>query len=240
MSGTAKERHDELLKVKPEGASHDAVSCPYCPDSGEGANGNVQRGGSMSQTYTDDDVKAKVADAVAAATAELKTKLSELEGSQAQSEKDAAIAEAKAELQAQIDEIQAKLDAKEVELTTARDEKSHLEKFWADAVAEAETVAAAAARKGERVEQLTTAGLFDEKYISENADRFAAMSDEDFTARMEEWKALKPETKTDEGKPESSLLTAARVSSTSGEGKSSLGLLRQFREEHVDPRTIRV
>ncbi len=49
----------------------------------------------------------------------------------------------------------------------------------------------AEARKAERVQAVTDTGLFGEKYIAENAERWAAMADEAWTTQLAEYTALK-------------------------------------------------
>lgn len=190
------------------------------------------------KTYTEDELAAAIAKAIGEATAPLQTKLAELENSQQKSEMDAAIEAAKAEAQKAIDDLQAKLDAATIEATAAKTAKEELDSFWADAIAKAENEKAMEARRDERLSAVKEFGGFDEKYIEDNADRFVAMSDDDFTARLEEWKALVA-SKGTEGIPAKTGLEVARSNAGDGKKASALAEIRNLRQAGVDPRRVR-
>jgi hypothetical protein len=180
-----------------------------------------------------------VAKAIAEATAPLSAKIAEFEAAQADSEVGKAVAEATAPLAEQITTLQSELDAAKISLAAAEESKEATEKFWADAIAESETAAAAEARKDERLTKAKA--VAPEKahaWLTENADRLAAMSDEDFEARLEEWGVLAP--KADNGGginiPATTGLHASREEATTING-SALGELRNLRGL-ADPRTV--
>lgn len=218
--------HDQLLAEKPEGAVHDEETCDLCRASDD------PEGGSMG-TFSEEELQAAIDAAVAEATAPLQSRIAELEAAKKQEAENSA----QAELEAKITELESKLDAAVLEATQAKEEKDALQQAWDDekaAAAEAEQVAA---RRDERLSQVKELACFPDEYIEENGDRFAAMSDEDWNARLEEWKTVvKPKETASSGVPAKTALTAARQSNE-GDG-SSLGLLREFRHSAVDPRTL--
>lgn len=241
MSNQLKELHDWLLEHKPESANHVPDTCPVCVMESANTGGlpdDHPEGGSMSdKTYTEDELAAAISKAVAEATSPLQTKLTELENSQQQSEMDKALAAAKAEAQATIDDLQAKLDAAVIEATAAKQAKEELDAFWADAIAKAEQEKAMDERREDRLAKVKEFGGFDEKYIEENADRFVAMSDEDFDARLEEWKQLVA-SKGGEEIPGQTRLVASRTD-TGTTKTSALAEIRNLRQAGIDPRRVR-
>jgi hypothetical protein len=184
-------------------------------------------------TFSDEEVQAAVDAAVAAAVAEatspLTSRIAELEGSAQQTE----VEQMKSDLEARISELEGKLDAAVLEATAAKEEKAALEQTIEDEKAAAEEAAAVTARREERLQKVKEVANFPDTYLAENADRFAAMSDEDFNARLEEWTTLsKPSEST--GIPKTTALTASRQENT----ESALSCLREFQEAQTDPRTL--
>jgi hypothetical protein len=177
---TLKGLHDRLLAEKPEGAVHEpCVLCAMTDDNG-GTDGH--KGGSVSdQTYTEDELKSELAKATAA----LEARVKELETSQQVSEVESRVAAIKAEKDAEIADIQRQLD--EAVLQAAG------ERLRADAIVEwleaektaAEQAAEQAARRDERLAKVKEVANFPEEYLVKHADRFAAMTDEDFEAHVE-------------------------------------------------------
>lgn len=169
-------------------------------------------------TYTAEDVQA----AVDAAVATLVAQVAELEGQIKNSEVAAAVEAIKAEAEAKIAEVQDALDVAVLERDAA---KSELDTFKADLEAlEAARVEAeeAAARETARLEQIRNTVAFSEEYLEANKARFAAMSDEDFDARLAEWAMLAPKKDSPaEGSviPKTAL-TAQRESESSATDKS--------------------
>lgn len=197
----------------------------------------------MGDTYTEEELKAAVDKAVADATSALQAKLTELENSLEKSEIDKAVAAVKAEADEKIKELETKLDAAVIEATKAKEEKEAQDKFWADAIAETEEKAAREARREERMKQLAEVAHFPEEFLKENEERFVAMSDEEFTARLEEYKAQREALDASNGAggstpPVSTALTAARTTTTTTP-TSALREVLGLRRAGVDPRRVR-
>lgn len=179
-------------------------------------------------TFTEEEVQA----AVNEATATLNSRIAELESSQQHSALEQAVAQAKAELEGQIAELQTKLDAAVLEAAQAKDAKEALEKAWEDEKQSAEEHKLLEARRDERLQKMREVACFPDSYLDEHADRFAALSDEDFAARLEEWSAISVK-----DIPKKTAFTAARNESTNDD-ESALPALREFRQRLVDPRTL--
>jgi hypothetical protein len=214
--------HDRLLAERPDGAAHDEDACPLC-----GADDNT-KGGWMA-TFSEDELQAAIDAAVAEATAPLTSRIAELENSAQQSE----LEQVKSEMEARIAELETKLDAAVLEATTAKDETATLQQAWDDEKAAAEEAVAVAARREERIQKVKELASFPAEYLEQNGDRFAAMSEEDFNARLEEWAAIsKP--------PTSSTVPTktALIASRQEDEMSALSCLREFREPLTDPRTL--
>lgn len=243
MSTELKSIHDRLLAEKPEGAQHDEQNCPLCA-MGEGHHDQEPEGGSMS-TFTQEQVDAAVAEAVQAATekmaadqAALQAKVTELESAQQETEVGQAVAAATTPLNERISELEAELDAATVAKAAAEQAKAEVETFWAEAIAETEKTAELEAKKAERLEEIKDFKLPDE-FVAARADSFAAMSDEDWAARIEEWKAIASL----EGSstiPGATALTASREGGTGGTNHngSMLSELPSLRRSLTDPRTL--
>ena len=83
MSTALKRVHDRLLADRPTDAKHDALSCPFCLmdsiDEG-GLRADAQPGGDdvSDKTYSQADLEAAIAKAVAVATAPLQSRLEEI------------------------------------------------------------------------------------------------------------------------------------------------------------------
>lgn len=192
----------------------------------------------MPDTFTAEDVQAAVDKAVATATSALQAKVTELETSQQKSEMDAAIEAAKAEAQAVIDDLQAKLDAAVIEATQAKTEKEALEQSIAAKEAEAEEAKIREGRRDERLTKLKDEAGFPEEYIKENADRFVAMDDEEFTARLEEYKALVAKAGAGSSTiPSQTALVASRQTTSTKPG-SALREVLDLRRSGIDPRAV--
>lgn len=171
------------MSVKPADVSHE--NCNICTPTQVGQD-NSTEGGDMSKSYTEEEFTAAVLEAVAPVKAEL----DKLRTSQAQVEIDAAIATAVAAVEAQVADLETQLDAATVRATAAE------QKFTDTVVillAEAEEKAAAELRESKREERraaVKAATALEDAYIDSKLDRWVAMSDEDFAAQIEDWKAL--------------------------------------------------
>lgn len=232
MGETLKERHDHLIANRPDGVEHDEASCPFCLLAALD-----NQGGSMG--YTQEQLDAAIRDAVDAATGPMQARITELESVQQETEVGQAIAEAVEPLNVQVAELQQQLDTAVVEKAAADQAKADLEAWWSNAITEQTEAEAAAARKDERLGKLKEAAP--EKahaYLEENADRFAAMSDDDFEARLEEYRAI-ASADGDPAIPTATALTAAREGAATGTPAGSmLGELSSLRRTLTDPRTL--
>lgn len=228
--------HDQFLEMKPEGVDHDAGACPLCAMEATDSQNSTTPGGPMPESFTQEDVDA----AVAAATADLTQRLEELGAQVQKTEVDKAVAAATAEYDAKVAELQAQLDAAQVECTAARNELAEANQFWADAIAAHQEAAAFAARRDERVAKAREAGVLPEDYLTANADRFAAMADDDFAARLDEWRLIAskvPEGATGSSQPPPTAL----VASAEGQGappESNLAVISELRARRIDPRAL--
>ena len=233
--------HDLVLAAGPEDLAHDKEECEICqmPPVSE----QTRRGEMDPKSYTEEELKAEIAKAIAEATGPLQTQIAELTKVQQQTEEGKALAEVTAAKDAEIADLQSKLDASALEASTVKAELEAVNSFWTNAIQEAETAAATEARKAERLEKLKEVAPAAEEYLVENADRFAAMSDEDFEVRLEEFRLLASKaTTTSESTSttESTLSTALKASRevTSG-SKSALEGLSALRQARVNPRAFR-
>ena len=215
--------HDQMLAEQPEGANHDTADCPLCAAEDEGE--------SMADvTYSQEEVDRAVAEAISDLQAEL-DKVRQSESARALEE---AVEAAKQELQAQIDELQTKLDTAVVETEQARAERDKVQADWDAEKAEAEEAQLLASRRESRLAKVKEAACFPDEDLEENADRFVAMSDEDFEARLAEWAALVDRS---DDPPRKTALTAARENSSTNNG-SMLGELRTLRRALADPTVL--
>lgn len=169
-------------------------------------------------TYSADEVQA----AVDAAVATLVAQVAELEGQIKNTEVATAVEAIKAEAEVKIAEVQDALDVAVLERDAA---KAELSTFKADLEAlEAARVETeeAALREEARLEKIRNSVSFSEDYLEANKARFAAMSDEDFEARLAEWAMLAPkkDAPTEGSVIPKTALTAQRESSSSTTDKS--------------------
>lgn len=185
------------------------------------------------KAQVDELVAAAVAEAVKTATDPLNTRIAELEASANEDALGeavaAAVAEAVTPLQTQITDLQAKLDTAEAEKATAIQELADIKAYLTEEVEKAELEA----KKDERRAEAEKIAPFDEKYLDENADRFAAMSDEDWAAQVDGWKliAAKAATPPPKKDPTADAMHATRQNNGGGGegegagGSSALGLI---------------
>lgn len=183
------------------------------------------------KTYTQEEQ-----DALLAQVADLTAKVAELTDASTASLIETKVADVKAEMEAVVADLQAKLDTAVLEAETAK--TAHEELVATIAATEAAEVAKVEmeARKEERLAKVREVASFPEEYLTENADRFAAMSDETFTAAVEDWAAIAPAkgaAGTKEELPKKSAMTASRA-----EGASPLTEIMGLRFSGVDTRTV--
>lgn len=250
-----KELHDRLMANRPGDAVHDPDDCPFCGEVAEA----ITEAEEVSVSYTEEELKTKVDEAIAAATKELlakvqelesvknaketeakdlQAKVEELEGVKSASEVEAKIAEAKAEMETKVSEIQAQLDTAVLEGEKAKTELAEVV-AWLEAEAKAqEQQAQLASRRDERLAKVAEVASFPKEYVESNADRWASLDDDQFAALLEDYKAVgaKKEEAGERKLPAASALTASRETT---KGSSALAeVIRGFRVQGIDPRTL--
>lgn len=225
-SADLKALHDLLLADKPEGATHTPADCPIC--AGHQEEDPVK-------TYNEDELRAAVDAAVAEMRSELDTLRASQEASEVENRIAKAVTEATEPLSTQVADLQAKLDAAVLD---AQNEKARADAMEAEKVAAAER-AALDARKDERLTKVKEVANFPEDYLNANAERFAAMSDEDFEARLEEYRQIATKaTGTEGGLPQVTALKAATEGSGTKSTSSAVRDLFAMRRAGIDPRTL--
>lgn len=222
--------HDRLLDLKPDDAEHDRSTCSLCALE---VIEDTTPGGSMPEAFSQEDLDA----AVSAATDPLQKRLGELEAQVQETEVGRAVAEATEAKDAEISRLQQAVDAAEAARTAAEAKLTETEQFWTDTIAAQEAAVELAARKEQRVAEATEAGVFSEDYIKDNGDRFAAMSDVDFKARMEEWRLIAAKTGKATPTPARTALVASAQPSQPDSTKV-LAYIGELNERRVDPRTL--
>lgn len=182
MTESQKVLHDLLLSIAPEGTEHKCLLC----DSDD------EEEPVTAKTYSEDEVKAQVADAVSAALADSTAKIDELSARLGEKETsaavDAAVAEAVASKDAKIAELESDLEAESIARKAAED-------VHADLVSRLETEAAKAeadSRKADRLEAVRALAIHPEDFLAKESvqDRWAAMSDEEWVAQLDEYESV--------------------------------------------------
>jgi hypothetical protein len=186
-----KEKHDELLKNKPPHAEHNSEECAFCNESI--SKNTTTEGGDM-KTYTEEEFTTAVKEAVAPLQAAAEAKVSELQAKLEVFEG----AKADEEVAGQIAEVQSKLDNAELRASSAETKYDELVAYLESIHAEEAAKAALEARKTEVRELVKEAAGFRDEYIEENLDRWAAMSEDQFTAVLDDYRAAKAEVKPEE------------------------------------------
>lgn len=183
MSRSLKALHDRLLDEKPEGAVHETESCPFCAME-ESADGGTD------MTYTEEDLKAKVDEAVKAAVEERDARIAELSAAQQTSETAKAVADAVQAKDEEIAALRGDLDKAVLEAANAKADRDAVVAWLEGEKTAAEQAALISARKDTRLAKLKEVAQFPDDYLTQNAERFAAMSDEEFDSRCAEYAAL--------------------------------------------------
>jgi hypothetical protein len=194
-------------------------------------------------TYTDEEMKAATDAAVVKATSALQAKVAELEKAAETSQTEAQIAAARTELQAQLDEATAKLDAAVLEAQGEKAKREEIETWLSEEAAKAEQAKLITARRDDRLTRVKEVASFPDDYLEKNVDRFAAMSDEDFAARLEEWREIAAKAGTPVGGggiPSQTSLTASRDGSgrSSSTGMAEVREVMGLRNQGIDPRVL--
>lgn len=183
------------------------------------------------KTYTEDEYNALVAKVT-----DLEAKVSELTAATETSATDAAIAAAKVELEAQIADLQSKLDTATLEAEAAKKSHDDLVGYLEGEAAAIQAASELDARKTERLAAVKEAASFPDEYLESNADRFAAMSDEQFAAALEDWKTIAP--KSTSAKDDIPSTTAMAASRSNDSTPNVLSEVMGLRFEGVDTRTV--
>lgn len=236
MANQLKAVHDRLLAQKPEGAEHDSTGCALCAMDAADEPTTTERGGSPMADFTQEQVDSMIAVAVSKAiedaTGPLQSRIVELEASKQTDEIEAAVADATATLSTEAARLQSELDAANVAKTAAETALADLEAARVQAEADREEAERVSQLKDKRIEEATAAAVLDEDYIKEHADRFAAMSDEDWAFNLDEWKLIASKTGTTK-RPVTTAIHASR-----GQGadprQSSLHLIGEIRRGEAD------
>jgi len=238
-----KSLHDRVLECKPEDAMH-PDDCPLCLI--ETATEITTNGGIpvSEKTYTSQEVEALVAAAVAKSTEDLSQELSELKVTKESADTEGKIAAAKADADAQVTEIQKRLDEAVIEAQQVKQERDEIVAYFTEVEAAEAMKAEIESRQEERALRVAAIVTFPEEYVTERAEKWAALSDEDFDATLADYKALaekigqKPES---QGIPHVAAMHATRETNGSGNGKvgSAVREVLALRQLGVDPRDIR-
>lgn len=203
-----KEQHDKLLAERPTGAEHDTENCKFC-------NTNDLEGGEMSgNTYTDDEVKEAIEAAVAKALAPFQEEAA-LEAIAK------AIEEAKTPLETRVTELQNQIDTATLRAESAEKDLEDLKAEIAAEKLKAEEAALAESRRGERKDAVKEFA-FKEEWIDERLDRWVAMSDDDFSALLDEFKAIATKPSKGTAPTELPKATALKASSEDAGDRNSI------------------
>lgn len=237
-----KEEHDVLLATRPTEATeeeyqallaaHAELDCPFCEvittiD-------NSQEGGDM-ETFTQEEVEAKISEAVTPLLAEIEG----LKGSISQSEAETEIAAAVAEVEAAKKEIEDRLDAAVLDAENAKAELAAVIAFLESAVEEAAALAQYEADKAERIAAIKESTAFSDDYIAENIERWMKDSAEEFELRVADWSAtsVKPaatEEVAEEVVLDTAISTVRSTASAQVDLKDSLGGLLEASRSGVN------
>lgn len=167
-----KAQHDDLLANQPSGVIHNAEECQFC---------NPELGGDMSGTYTEDELKSAVEEAVAKALAPFQEEAA-LEALQK------AVDEAVATALADMEQVQNALDTATLRAEKAEKDLDEIKSWLDEEEAKAAAEAALTAKKSERLEAVKDLG-FKQEWIEERLDRWTAMDDESFAELVDVFKA---------------------------------------------------
>lgn len=206
----ARQIHDALLAIAPEGETHDP--CDLCSvmsnetAAEESAPAIRKEDISMDPIYTQEQADSLVEAAVSKAKEAFASELAA-----ALEPKDGRITE----LETELADVQAKRDQDQVELAAAQAKATEL----ASEIARRDEEVAKEARKSVVLEKVTELKAFSEKYIEENVARWVAMDDEQFASFVEQVQdmasAIVPATNTSETVvPEETAMKNEQVEST--------------------------
>lgn len=226
MDSRAIELHDRALDLMPEDASHESDECPICiekaaqqgdaeaTDSSSTEDENME--GNMSATQTDTLsqethdalLRTAVADATAALQRDNEALTEQVE--ELTSERDEAQTKVST-LEGEVARLNDDLDNVQVELAAAQEKVTELESDIAERDEQAQIREVAQ----ERAKQVRNLNLFSDDAIDEKAERWAALSDEDWAERLEEWKGIQGSNAGGDGAGDGSTETASAMSGSS-------------------------
>lgn len=174
-----------MKSFQDEGNSIKNVGVPKTDISeGDGPSLISPLGGDMSEkTFTE----AELNDAINSAVAPLQAELTELRAQSEASEVEARVEAVKAEFEAKLEGVQRELDEALIKADAAEKELAD-SISWIQAVVDADAEQAAFdARRAERVEKVRSVANLPDERVEASADRWAAMSDDDFDGLLAEY-----------------------------------------------------
>lgn len=232
--------HDLLVEnLTAAGKSHAVEKCGFCISQDDLEEPVAD------PKYTEEQhaaaVKAAVDEAVAAARTEAAATISDLQKAQHAAAIAAAVAEATEASAAEVSRLQAELDAKTLEAAAEKASREALETAQAEALAAAERAAEIATLRDERAAAVREIAKFDgvEELVTASADRWAAMTDEDFAVVTDGLKAVvaKVPAPTNRPIPRAATAMTASEEAAPATGASSGSVLRDIRDARYGART---
>lgn len=223
-----KELHDRLLANLPEGATHEAESCPFCALSEAVAASDATdtpKGGDMSDTttYTQEDLDSAIEQAVAEATKPLSEELADIQAAASEEQIETRIAEVRAEASATEETLTAQVEEATAKAAEAQEAHDSLVALLEATKAEEDAQAELTRVKTERLDKIQEVATFEDEYVEANADRWAQMDEDAFSAMLEALGSVKSETST-EGESESDdSLKATAMTASSDSKKTASG-----------------
>lgn len=224
------EVHDRMIASRPVDASC-PTDCIFC--SGEYTSSMQEDTTVSDKTFTEDEVAA----AVAAAIAPLSAELDALKVSAETAEVDARIEEAKAEGAAKIAELETRIDTLTAEAEAAKSERDAIT-TWLQAEEEKTVLEAeAAARLESRVAAVAEVITLPAERIEERKAQWASLEDAAFEALLADYKSVAGEKTEGTGLPAATAMHASREGS--GKGQSALTEIIRSRNFGIDVRDAR-
>ena len=224
----ATELHDLMLSFKPSGVEHPS-DCPLCAVE-DGATADTEGGVMSDPTYTQEELDA----AVAAAVKEIQARLE-------MSETQESFAKEKEALEARIEELQVQLDKAVLETEQAKTDGESVLAFLTQAKADEEEAEQKEAKKNDRKEKMKKYAFQDE-YVEANAERWAAMSDEQFDAYLADLESSGARKSEDTESTEEEIPAETAMTATAADTKkANSGLLQEvlsMKLRGIDPNTV--
>ena len=229
MNASLRAKHDELLKTMPEGASHNAEDCAICGD-------DSLEGDEV--TYTDEELQARIDEAVAEATAPLTAKIEELETSEEEAAIKARITEATTDLTTKVEELQAQLDKAVLEAEAAKTELADTVSYLTSVEEEKAAEEEATRIREERLTLVKEVASFPEEHIAANIDRWASMDEEAFQAQVNDWKLITPKPVDLKVPAETAMQGTAPPKQHADEGRQLMSEIFDMTVRGDDPRRV--